>query len=150
MEDQRIPRTSSRRPVGPGRGPTARAPICLAAIAATFAFGCAHRSVESRSNPSPPITSASRLEHREPDVVEIRHRVENGETLYRIAKMYGISPEALASANRISDPTKLAPGQVAIYRVPVQDQAGGHPLDDAGQPGTVGLARGDHSQRHGC
>jgi lipoprotein NlpD len=91
----------------------ARAPIWLAPIAATLAVGCAHRSVEPR-NPPPPITSASRLDHREPDVVQIRHRVENGQTLYRIAKMYGISPEALASANRISDPTKLAPGQVVI------------------------------------
>jgi murein DD-endopeptidase MepM/ murein hydrolase activator NlpD len=39
------------------------------------------------------------------------HVVEKGETLYRIAKAYGIDPRELMEANGITDPRSLAPGQ---------------------------------------
>ena len=42
---------------------------------------------------------------------ERTHRVAAGETLYRIAKDYGISVEVLQDANGISDPTRLRIGQ---------------------------------------
>ena len=40
------------------------------------------------------------------------HRVAPGETAYRIAKLYGVTVEALAAANDLSDPTRLQVGQV--------------------------------------
>jgi murein DD-endopeptidase MepM/ murein hydrolase activator NlpD len=61
-----------------------------------------------------PVASRTPQEHREPDLTQISHRVESGETLYRIAKMYGVSAQELASANRIDDPTKLSPGQQLV------------------------------------
>ncbi len=40
-----------------------------------------------------------------------RHEVESGETLFRIAKRYGVTVEALQRANSIDDPTTLRIGQ---------------------------------------
>jgi murein DD-endopeptidase MepM/ murein hydrolase activator NlpD len=48
--------------------------------------------------------------HPEPDLVGARHVVAPGETLFRIAKAYGVSPEALAAANGIADPKALEVG----------------------------------------
>jgi lipoprotein NlpD len=44
----------------------------------------------------------------------LRHRVERGESLYRIAKAYGVSPETLARANRIKDTGRIEVGQVIV------------------------------------
>ena len=41
----------------------------------------------------------------------VYHVVQPGQTLYRIAKTYGVDDASLARANRISDPTRLAAGQ---------------------------------------
>ncbi len=41
-----------------------------------------------------------------------QHRVNPGETLYRIAKRYGVSLEALKTANQISDPSTLRADQL--------------------------------------
>jgi murein DD-endopeptidase MepM/ murein hydrolase activator NlpD len=38
------------------------------------------------------------------------HVLEKGETLYSVARIYGLKPEALAEANSISDPAKLRAG----------------------------------------
>jgi lipoprotein NlpD len=129
MEDQRIPEISGGRPVSPPRRQTVRAATWHASIAAALALSCAHRSAAPR-NPAPPIASPSTPEHREPDLVQIRHRVEPGQTLYRIARMYGISPEALASANRISDPSKLAPGQELTVPVIAKPEFLGEGVDN--------------------
>lgn len=43
-----------------------------------------------------------------------RHQVQTGETLYRIAKNYGVSLEALVQANQIEDPTTLRAGEALI------------------------------------
>ncbi len=130
MEDQRIREISGGRPVSPRGRQTVRAAIWLASIAAAFALSCAHPSAAPRSAAPTPIASPSRQEHREPDLVQIRHRVEPGQTLYRIARMYGVSPEALASANRISDPTKLAPGQELIIPVIAKPEFLGEGVDN--------------------
>ena len=48
--------------------------------------------------------------HREVDLDvsgEVRHRVEKGQTLYRIARTYGLSVDELMQANRIDDPREL-------------------------------------------
>jgi lipoprotein NlpD len=49
-------------------------------------------------------------EHREPDVIVEKHTVAAGQTLYSIAKTYGVSPDALARANGIVDPKGVAVG----------------------------------------
>ncbi len=58
------------------------------------------------------LVSAS---HREPDLVtagnSTRHRVEKGQTLYRIAKTYGLTVDQLMTANHIDDPRELKVGE---------------------------------------
>lgn len=49
--------------------------------------------------------------HKEPDLVLVRHRVGPGQTLYRIARTYGITVEELMAANGIDDPRTLKLGQ---------------------------------------
>src|SRR5436189_5440431 len=55
----------------------------------------------------------------------LRHRVERGETLYRIGKAYGVSDGELARLNGIRDPARIEVGQVIVIphatrRLPVQ------------------------------
>jgi murein DD-endopeptidase MepM/ murein hydrolase activator NlpD len=54
-------------------------------------------------------------DHRELDLVsapgEVRHRVEKGQTLYRIARTYGLSVDELMRANAIDDPRELKVGE---------------------------------------
>ncbi|MFP2912482.1 LysM peptidoglycan-binding domain-containing protein, partial [Pyxidicoccus sp. 3LFB2] len=54
---------------------------------------------------------ALRGAHPEPELVTVRHRVAAGETMYRIAKTYGLSVEELGSANGIKAPWTLVVGQ---------------------------------------
>ncbi len=56
-----------------------------------------------------PITLNDR--HVEPDLVSIKHRVEKGETAYRIAKSYGLTTEELISANNLDSNGTLELGQ---------------------------------------
>lgn len=56
-----------------------------------------------------PITL--RAAHAEPELVSVRHRVAAGETMFRIAKTYGVTVEELAAANGIKDVRSLAVGQ---------------------------------------
>ncbi len=42
------------------------------------------------------------------------HIVQRGETLYSIARKYGITPESLAQANGLTDPNRLVVGQVLV------------------------------------
>lgn len=55
----------------------------------------------------------------------VRHRVERGETLYRIGKAYGVTYQELARANRIDDPDRIEVGQELVVphasrRLPVE------------------------------
>ena len=58
-----------------------------------------------------PLAFALRPTHEEPELVAVRHRVAAGETMYRIAKTYGITVEELGAANGIKDPRELSVGQ---------------------------------------
>lgn len=49
--------------------------------------------------------------HEEPELVLVTHRVEKGDTLYRIARAYGVSVEDLMVANNIEDPRELRAGE---------------------------------------
>jgi len=77
-------------PVGEGASPSTTAPPGTAGGAFPFAL---------------------RSTHAEPELVAVRHRVAPGETMYRIAKTYGLSVDELASANGIKDVRALAVGQ---------------------------------------
>jgi len=44
----------------------------------------------------------------------LRHRVERGESLYRIGKAYGVAPEELARVNGIRDTGRIEVGQVIV------------------------------------
>ena len=58
-------------------------------------------------------TKAGSLEtHAEPDQELITHPVGKGQTLYRIARAYGLSVEELMDANRIDDPRDLKAGEL--------------------------------------
>jgi murein DD-endopeptidase MepM/ murein hydrolase activator NlpD len=55
----------------------------------------------------------------------LRHRVERGETLYRIGQAYGVSHAELARANRLRDADRIEVGQVLVIphasrRLPVR------------------------------
>jgi murein DD-endopeptidase MepM/ murein hydrolase activator NlpD len=44
----------------------------------------------------------------------LSHMVQRGETIYCIARTYGVSPASLMAANGLSDPRKLLAGQILI------------------------------------
>ena len=46
------------------------------------------------------------------------HQVRDGDTIFSLANHWGITPEALASANQLGDPNALAVGQVLWITVP--------------------------------
>lgn len=49
--------------------------------------------------------------HREPELVLVTHRVEKGQTLYRIARAYGLTVEEVMEANHLDDPRELKAGE---------------------------------------
>ena len=49
--------------------------------------------------------------HAEPELISVRHVVRQGETLYRIARTYGLDVDDLMAVNGIEDPTTLRIGQ---------------------------------------
>lgn len=70
--------------------------------------------------------------HQEMDLVLVRHTVEPGQTLYRIARTYGLPVEELMAANAIDHPRSLkvgqqlsVPGATAVLKVvpPGADEA---------------------------
>lgn len=59
----------------------------------------------------PPIPLAASAElHVEPDLVGATHVVKKGETIYRIARTYGVEPRDLMEVNDLTDPRLLRPG----------------------------------------
>ena len=68
-----------------------------------LATGCATLSGES------PVKLSDT--HVEPDLVSVKHRVEAGQTVYRIAKSYGLTADELISANNLDPTGELNVGQ---------------------------------------
>jgi murein DD-endopeptidase MepM/ murein hydrolase activator NlpD len=88
--------------------------LVVGALALATLAGCAARQrtpAEVSGQRQPPFPLSSADPHVEPDLVGTTHVVQKGETLYRIAKAYGVDPRELMDANGISDPKTLAPGQ---------------------------------------
>jgi lipoprotein NlpD len=78
------------------------APAFLAALLA----GCAAAPVP----PPPPVPLTSPEPHLEPDLVGATHVVRKGDTLYRIARTYGVDPRDLLEVNDLADARQLRPG----------------------------------------
>jgi murein DD-endopeptidase MepM/ murein hydrolase activator NlpD len=81
---------------------------------ALAAAGCPRpppsRSPAARPERHVPIAEPGEDGHAELDVVGVVHVVRKGETLYRIARAYGLSPQDLAEVNGIRDPRALEVG----------------------------------------
>jgi murein DD-endopeptidase MepM/ murein hydrolase activator NlpD len=76
-----------------------RRALLAAALLAVTACGI-HRA-------APPPAGAL---HPEPDLAGVLHHVKRGETLYRIARTYGLPISELMEANGLTDPRRLEPG----------------------------------------
>ncbi|MFL5356248.1 peptidoglycan DD-metalloendopeptidase family protein [Archangium sp.] len=92
------------------------------------------------SGPSPVALGELREPHPEPELVSVQHKVAPGETVYRIAKTYGITVEELSEANGIDDPRSLTVGQVLIIPgfeqpVPVATESSPTPEPEEERPG---------------
>ena len=57
-----------------------------------------------------PVPLAPSEYHEEPDVVGVVHVVRPGETIYRIARAYGVDPADLLEVNGIADPRQVSVG----------------------------------------
>ncbi|HEX3049942.1 MAG TPA: LysM peptidoglycan-binding domain-containing protein [Aggregatilineaceae bacterium] len=49
---------------------------------------------------------------------ETTHTVQSGETIYSIARQYGVDPDAIIAANGITNPSLIYPGQTLIIPAP--------------------------------
>jgi lipoprotein NlpD len=105
--------------------------LALATLSLATLSGCASRQrtpEEISGLRAPPFPLGPGDAHVEPELVGTTHVVRKGDTLYRIARTYGIDPRELMDANGITDPTTLAPGQEIF--VP----GASRPLEVAPQP----------------
>ena len=98
-----------------GSGLSMRLSAALLLAAAAWSCAGAHKEVENlpRSVPAKPITATESpvaVEERPAPAEGVRHVVQPGQTLWRIARTYGLSPEELARANGIEDPTRISAG----------------------------------------
>jgi len=135
------------------RGPAGGMRIPALLLLATLCWGCAgsHRPavVEPVSVPAEPLEADSAPERTaaEADGTQgVHHVVQPGQTLWRIARTYGLTPETVARANGIEDPTRIVAGQtifipgatkvleIAPYPAPVD-------ADDSEAPSRVAGAR---------
>jgi len=96
-------------------------------------------AAEERASPIPLSAHGG---HEEVDVVGVLHVVRRGETVYRIARAYGVSPADLLEANGIADARKVAAGVelfVPGVQTPLQGDEAAPGLPSAGppEPGTA-------------
>jgi lipoprotein NlpD len=81
---------------------------CVAAVLALGVSGCVTARVAT------PSRVGSLPAHVEPDLVIVSHRVEKGQTVYRVAKAYGLTVEELMEANQLEDPRELKVGETLL------------------------------------
>ncbi len=98
-----------------------------AALVAVALAGCAAPRASLRP---PPIPLAPAERHEEAALAGVVHVVRRGETLYRIARAYGIDPADLMETNGISDPRTVpvgaeifVPGATHVVDVPATTTA---------------------------
>jgi murein DD-endopeptidase MepM/ murein hydrolase activator NlpD len=76
--------------------------------------------------------------HAEPELVLVRHRVEKGQTLFRIARAYGLTVAELSDANHLDNPRELKVGEELF--IPGATEARPVPDFDAPEPEPRGRA----------
>ena len=120
-----------------------------AALAAAMLWTAACASPKAAQRPASapgaparplPIPLAASEYHEEPEVVGVVHVVRKGETVYRIARAYGVAPADLLEENGIADPRQVAVGTElfvpgASRVVDLEETTGPAP---AGRPGKNG------------
>jgi murein DD-endopeptidase MepM/ murein hydrolase activator NlpD len=65
----------------------------------------------------------------------VYHVLERGETLYSVARAYGIKPDALAKANSIEDPSRLKSGMKLLIPGATNAPGGANTASASGAPG---------------
>jgi murein DD-endopeptidase MepM/ murein hydrolase activator NlpD len=124
----------------------ARVAPALAVLLAACAAPAPLPSLPPRPPPTaarpPPIPLAPQDLHDEPAVVGVVHVVRRGETLYRIARTYGIPLADLAETNGITDPRQVAvgtelfvPGATRVLEVPGATEPAPDPARSEGDAG---------------
>ncbi len=104
----------------------------VAALAALALSGCPAPRVPAHA---PPVPLQAEPHHDEPALAGVVHVVRRGETIWRIARAYGIDPADLMETNGISDPRAVevgaelfVPGATRVVEVP---PPAGEPVPDA-------------------
>jgi lipoprotein NlpD len=121
-------RTSSRRPRG-----AAALVVLLAGLAAAGCGGARRGAVQATELPLEPTPPTRSTRDAAASPVGVWHVVSEGQTLWRIARVYGCDLDELARVNGISDPTALEEGrplfvpgadrvrEVPAYPAPIDD-----------------------------
>jgi len=117
-----------------------RARWALSAAALVALLACA-TPPRPASHP-PPLSlspTAGEAEEGEKDVAGVVHVVRRGQTLYRIARTYGVDPNYLMETNGITDPRTLSVGQElfvpgATKVLEVEEAPGALPRKSPGDP----------------
>ncbi len=109
------------------------APVLFLGLALLAATGCAGRRVAPVASPTPPARGEAGHPRRGKGTW---HVVRPGETLWRIARRYGVTVEAIARANGIPDPTRIRAGQ-RLFIPGGRPEEGPSPRPRAGEEGGV-------------
>ena len=83
--------------------------VCALLVLLAAPSGCAYREAYY---PSKPVTPTVREAPGVSSITGIYHRVEEGQTLWRISKTYGVDLETLQWVNDVEDVTQLRVGRV--------------------------------------
>ncbi|RMH44733.1 MAG: LysM peptidoglycan-binding domain-containing protein [Alphaproteobacteria bacterium] len=86
-----------------------------------------------KAGDQPPPTGAP------PSAEPIRHRVERGETAYSIARLYGVSPRALAEWNGLGPDLEVREGQILVIPLPARSEIVAVETIDTAPPGQGSL-----------
>lgn len=90
-----------------------------------------------------PLPIALRPAHAEPELLSVRHVVAPGETLFRIARAYGVTVEELAAVNGIKDARSLAVGQELLVPTVAAEESHSEPELGNAPGGPRVVDRGD-------
>jgi lipoprotein NlpD len=107
---------------------------CAASVAALVLAGCPAPRQALRP---PPVPLEPAAHHEELALAGVVHVVRRGETIWRIARAYGIDPGDLMETNGVSDPRSVevgtelfVPGATRVVEVPAPE--GATAIDDPG------------------
>jgi len=96
--------------------PPTRTPATAASPTATVSPAA---PVENTATDTPPVATATPQPPTDtPTVASVLHIVQQGETLSTIAQQYGVTVEAIAQANGLTDPSLIVAGQELIVPLP--------------------------------